>query len=52
MQDFASALDKIVYVLQEMDEGRRRAAAAAASAGGINGHRHATKKSSRVITVV
>ena len=50
MQDFASALDKIVYVLQEMDEGRRRAAAA--SAGGVNGHRHAAKKSSRVITVV
>ena len=41
MQDFAAALDKIVYVLQEMDEGRR-----------INGHRHAAKKSSRVITVV
>ena len=37
MQDFAAALDKIVYVLQEMDEGRRKAA---------------TKKSSRVITVV
>ena len=42
MQDFAPALDKIVYVLQEMDEGRRS----------VNGHRHAAKKSSRVITVV
>ena len=47
MQDFASALDKIVYVLQEMDEGRRKAVSA-----GVNGHRHAAKKSSRVITVV
>ena len=46
MQDFAIALDKIVYVLQEMDEGRRRAA-------NSNGHNHlAMKKSARVITVV
>ena len=46
MQDFAIALDKIVYVLQEMDEGQRRAAP--------NGHRGhlAMKKSARVITVV
>ena len=48
VQDFSMALDKIVYVLQEMDEGRRRAAAAAAT----NGNNFAMKKSSRAITVV
>ena len=47
MKGFANALDKIVYVLQEMDEGRRRAA------NRLNGHNHlAMKKSARVITVV
>ena len=41
MKGFANALDKIVYVLQEMDEGRRRAA-----------NHHGMKKSARFITVV